>query len=326
VKPAVLIATLVVALLLGLASSQGATPGGSARTLLAPVHQSHPMVPLTSTGGTSPLSSSISCPESSGQCLVDLNWAGYSVCGASQAVCAACLSGSSCPPTLGEVTHVKGTWTVPRITGSYGAHCSDSQNTWYDASDWVGIDGLFSASVEQTGTSSDCFYGQAQYYAWYEFYPSPSFTISSITVSPGDSMTATISCNDVAGAIGCTTTLTDNTNGGTFTASTNVPDNYCATTDTYCLNSAEWVQEDAYYDGFLALTPVTPVVFTDASATIGGATHQISGWGPQLYWLSTATFEYPYVSANQASSTLKSETSRLGFDGSFTIRFVSSGP
>jgi hypothetical protein len=88
----------------------------------------------------------------------------------------------------GTVTHITGMWTVPAITSAEGAHCSDGENTWYDNSVWIGIDGLFSTTVEQTGTSSDCFYGQTSYYAWYEFYPAASVSINTITVNAGDKM------------------------------------------------------------------------------------------------------------------------------------------
>jgi len=44
--------------------------------------------------------------------------------------------------------------------------------------------------VEQTGTDFDCVGKNPSYYAWYEFYPNPSFEISGLTITPGDHMTA----------------------------------------------------------------------------------------------------------------------------------------
>ena len=323
-----LVVGIVAIMVLGFASLQAVTAGNSSKPPAAPVHVSHPMEPFVSPGASTPASPPISCPEASGQCLVDINWAGYSVCGLSPSVCSSCLTPpfSPCAISQGDVTDVQGTWIVPTITSARGQSCSDDQNTWYDASDWVGIDGLITPSVEQTGTSADCFYGQAQYYAWYEFYPQPSFTIN-IPVNPGDRITASVGCLDTAGTITCSLSLKDDTNKQSFTTSTSVSDSSCASTGTYCLASAEWIEEDACYDGFLALTPVTPVLFTNNFATIGGQTHHLSGWGPLLWGLTTATFQYPTgVPADQAQTTVKSEESALSFGDTFSVRFYSSGP
>jgi hypothetical protein len=95
-----------------------------------------------------------------GAAVSSSNWSGYAVNG-----------------TAGSVSLVQGSWTVPSVT------CPASGNTY--AAVWVGIDGFQSSTVEQTGTSSDCVNGVASYYAWYEFYPSPSVKIGG-SISPGD--------------------------------------------------------------------------------------------------------------------------------------------
>ena len=63
------------------------------------------------------------------------------------------------------VNSVSGSWTVPTVTGTLTAYSSE----------WVGIDGSNSYTVEQIGTESDLVkvqgQYQAQYYAWYEMYP-----------------------------------------------------------------------------------------------------------------------------------------------------------
>jgi hypothetical protein len=190
-------------------------------------------------------------------------------------------------------------------------------------SDWVGIDGFVSQTVEQTGTSSDCYYGQAYYYAWYEFYPANSVTISSITVHPGNVMTASVT---YSGGL-FTTTITDTSTHQSYTSpATAVPG---AETD-----SAEWIAESAYFDGFLALTQTAPVQFTDASATIGGVTHSISGWGSNAYWLLMVDYNFGFNQetgvATPSTETLayaKADTSALnrGGDG-FSVNWLSSGP
>lgn len=103
----------------------------------------------------------------------------------------------------------------------------------------MGIDGTVSTTVEQTGTSLDCYYGQAYYCAWYEFYPANSVTITSIDVRSGDTMTTQVNCTPGVTAATCTTTITDQS----YTSpATSVPG---ALTD-----SAERISESAYFDGF----------------------------------------------------------------------------
>jgi hypothetical protein len=83
----------------------------------------------------------------------------------------------------------------------------------------VGIDGYNDQTVEQTGTDSDCDgSNRPSYYAWYEFYPEPSFTISSLTITPGDMMSAKVTYNGSE----FTTMITDETTGKSFTKSATV--------------------------------------------------------------------------------------------------------
>ena len=97
----------------------------------------------------------------------------------------------------GSVTAVSGTWKVPTATAS------SSTSTAY-SSVWVGIDGYSSSSVEQIGTDSDIVNGQAQYYVWYEMYPSASVNMTSMTISAGDTINASV------------TYLTSGTHAGQF--------------------------------------------------------------------------------------------------------------
>ena len=58
----------------------------------------------------------------------------------------------------GTFTNVSGSWTVPKLT------CTKEDRI---TSDWVGLDGFSSATVEQDGTASQCFEGTPVYYSWY---------------------------------------------------------------------------------------------------------------------------------------------------------------
>jgi len=265
-----------------------------------PTQIGHPMIGAGP--GALPASSdiSLSCPVT--KCLESLNWGGFGVFN-----------------TSFLVTKVTGSWTVPTIVGSTSTVCPDSQKTWDSNAVWIGIDGLETPTVEQTGTSSDCFYGQTSYYAWYEFYPSPSVALT-MTINPGDQMSASVSYVglNATGVPTFTTTITDVTTSATYTSAvTPVPG--------ALRESAEWVDESPYYDGFLGLTHVTQVKFTGATATINGATRTMIGWGAyDLYWLVMVDYNFPY---DATISYVKAEPVSLNKGGNaFNVDWLSSGP
>jgi len=142
----------------------------------------------------------------SGSTATSTNWSGYAVTGT-------------------NFTSANASWTVPSVV------CSGLQTRTSYAAAWVGIDGYSSSTVEQTGTLSDCANGRPVYYAWYEFYPAALTTIPSITVNPGDVITASVSYANSS----FTTTITDVTTGKTFTTSSAVAGAQ--------RTSAEWIME-----------------------------------------------------------------------------------
>ena len=92
-----------------------------------------------------------------------------------------------------SVTYVAGTWTVPTVTATSGKTQSFA---------WVGIDGWNGDTVEQTGTAQGVSNGVPYYFAWWEMWSTNGYSgpggrvdqrISSMTVSPGDSITASVS-------------------------------------------------------------------------------------------------------------------------------------
>jgi hypothetical protein len=133
------------------------------------------------------------------------NWSGYLVKGSS-------------------FTSAKGSWIVPAVV------CAGvSGDQW--AANWVGIDGWTSPTVEQAGTVSDCGGTIPTYYAWYEFYPTPMNLITSVPVSPGNIMSASVTYS--GGKF--TVTITNVTTGKSFTISEAV-----ANAERV---SAEWITE-----------------------------------------------------------------------------------
>jgi len=81
------------------------------------------------------------------------------------------------------------------------------------SSAWVGIDGFTSTTVEQDGIEADCSGATASYSAWYEAFPAPEVT-SSITINPGDSVTAIVAYSKTTQKFRMT--VTDNNNGQHF--------------------------------------------------------------------------------------------------------------
>jgi hypothetical protein len=107
-------------------------------------------------------------------------------------------------PFLSSFNSVSATWTQPSVA------CG-AQNSYVAL--WVGLDGYNDRSVEQIGTEGDCVRGTPTYYAWFEMYPRPAFNIGSIGVAPGDSVTATVTSQFLAGFV---LTIKNNTTGATF--------------------------------------------------------------------------------------------------------------
>ena len=172
------------------------------------------------------------------------NWAGY-----------ADVSG-----TRGHFTRVSGAWTVPSVA------CTAEDRI---TSDWVGLDGFSSSTVEQDGTVSQCFEGRAVYYSWYEMYPAGTIAVGT-TVAAGDKIKASVSRSGSA----YTLALTDSTRGAnSFTKHAT-----CATTT--CLDtSAEWIAErPAYSIGIAPEAQFATVPFSAASETAAGRTSTISGF------------------------------------------------
>jgi hypothetical protein len=208
------------------------------------------------------------------------NWSGYAVTGAK-----------------GSVKDVKGEWTVPAIQGT-----CPSTNQY--SSFWVGIDGYNSGTVEQTGTDSDCQGGAPVYYAWFEFYPHPSYLISSVPVKPGDTVSAEAKFNGRAYVV----TLKDVTTGKSFSTSAKV--------SSAQRTSAEWIAEAPYSGGILPLANFGTINFFADKATVGTVTAPIGSF-----------ISYVQITMVTNSNVVKAQPSALSPDGtSFSVTWKSSGP
>ena len=158
-------------------------------------------------------------------------------------------------PQNGAVSAVSGTWKVPTVTGS---------GTTY-SSVWVGIDGYGSSTVEQLGTEQDVVNGKAEYSVWYEMYPAWSIDINSMSIAPGDAISASV------------TYFATGTHAGQFQLSITDTSQSSDSFTTYQTasqaqrSSAEWIVEaPSNGTSTLPLANFGSVTFSNATATING--------------------------------------------------------
>lgn len=208
-----------------------------------------------------------------------LNWVGYADSAAAN-----------------TVTAVNGAWTEPAVK-------CPSHGTLY-AAFWVGIDGFNSNTVEQTGTLAQCSRGVATYSAWWELYPLNSIQpISTMTVAPGDSITASVTYS----SSGYTMTITDHTNGGSFSTTGNQSGT--------SRSSAECVGERPSSGGSLtSLANFGTMTFSSCTATISGVTAGIGAYA--------STYAITMVNNHHATLATVSATSNSG--QTFSVTWVRS--
>jgi hypothetical protein len=179
------------------------------------------------------------------------NWSGYAL-------------------STGTYTSATISWTVPKVTyiSSYG---SSNPNTFESSSSWVGIGGYSTGDLIQLGTEQYVeSNGTTIYRPWYELLPaSETILPGQYLVSPGDSMTASLSCTANCTANNSNTTwalsMTDQTKVWTWTG------NF---TYESCLCSAEWIQEAPTYGHAVALPNYGMTPFT--ALTVNGGSPNLS--------------------------------------------------
>ncbi|MGH9172143.1 MAG: G1 family glutamic endopeptidase [Acidimicrobiales bacterium] len=153
-------------------------------------------------------------------------------------------------------TRVSASWTVPKVT------CTTEDRL---AAVWVGLDGFSDKTVEQDGTTSQCYEGKPVYYSWYEMYPAGSVAVGK-TVKPGDKITASVVRTGTSYAI----KVTDAT-----TAGNNIS---LSETCSSCLDtSAEWIIERPAYSVGVAPLAVFNSVTVSNAAVVGGSKHGTIG-------------------------------------------------
>ena len=180
--------------------------------------------------------------------LTSFDWAGYVV-----------ASDLNSPQPV--VTNISASWAVPTVNGSRGDSFSAA---------WIGVGGQFDDNtLIQAGTEQDSTNGLETYTAWYELLPRGAVTIGSLSVSPGDGITASISLLDPTTdtwSIG----INDVTEGQTFEKS--------FVYDSSML-SAEWIVERPTVNNRVgALADFGDLTFTGCTAITGGKVGTVSSF------------------------------------------------
>lgn len=229
------------------ASTHSATPAPSSTS----AHKSVPVVvpaPGSSVSSLTPSSTSTSSssPTTSGSpttttvSYTSTNWSGYMA-------------------TSGVFSEISASWIAPQPT-------SDSASTSADAT-WIGIGGVTTSDLIQVGTQNLVApNGVVSTEAFYELLPNVSQAASGITVTGGDSMTASlleISSGE------WTIKITDNTNGQSFTDTVAYISSH---------SSAEWIEEDPSFTRTrqIPFDNFGEVAFTNGSAFENGTTVSIA--------------------------------------------------
>jgi hypothetical protein len=191
-------------------------------------------------------------------------------------------------------TKVSGSWTTPSVTCN-----AEDQIT----SNWVGLDGFNSSTVEQLGTISWCFQGKPIYFTWFEMSPNGATEVGT-TLQPGDKIAASVTRSGTT----YTLKLTDSTHPANSFTRTGT----CALTK--CLDtSAEWISERPSFSiGVVPQAHYNAFKITNGSQTSNGNAGTI-GTGPGVNAISmfdaTSTYKLGTVSVltggNSFSTTWK---------------------
>jgi hypothetical protein len=103
------------------------------------------------------------------------NWSGYEV---------SANSGQT-------IKRIQGLFSIPNVDCARSTLGTSGQALW---SDWVGLDGFTTSTVEQIGVAAECTTttGPATYFAFYEMFPSPGVTLTGTGVNPGDAIVVVV--------------------------------------------------------------------------------------------------------------------------------------
>lgn len=173
--------------------------------------------------------------------LVSFDWGGYGVA-------------TNVLVPQPQVSGVSGSWTIPTVAPSFSNVFSAV---------WIGIGGQGESTLIQVGSEHDSTGGHVGYSLWYEMLPADSVAITTVQVSPGDVVSASITLVN-SGTHEWSIQITDETTGRVFS-------------QTFAYNSsrltAEWIVERPTVNNQLStLADFGSITFTNINAQVGSST------------------------------------------------------
>ncbi len=218
-------------------------------------------------------------PES--ESISSLSWAGY-------------ITTKNANPQF-EVVGISSSWTVPTL--------NDTAATGYSSA-WIGIGGQLDKTLIQAGTEQDVVNGQENYYAWYELLPSFAIQLRTLTVSPGDTIVASINLVN-PGTNQWSIQISDTTTGQTFGRDVL----YNSTR-----SSGEWIVERPTINGQVSqLSNFGNTTFSNCRIDVSNITGSIT------------KFPFSKIEMADSQSAPLTSVSNLSPDGSsFTVSYLAN--
>jgi hypothetical protein len=185
-------------------------------------------------------------------------------------------------------------WVVPSV--SYGPSTDSTSSPQYTAN-WVGIGGFCENSVcseadntlIQLGTEQDVApSGATQYYAWYEILPAAETPITTLTIHPGDVMTASLTCGSTCSQRKqvWTLSMTDETTRQSWSRTVSYASSKL---------SVEWIEEAPYLNGILPLANFGTAAFPgpDGNYAVSAPGKEIQMQDPWGQWANPSVVTVP---------------------------------
>ncbi len=216
-----------------------------------------------------------------GRTLGSLSWAGYIV--------------SQDFNSPFGVTAIEASWMVPQLNVS----AEDGYS-----SVWIGIGGQREKSLIQVGTEQDLSNGQETYNAWYELLPDYSVAINGLTISPGDTIVASLTLTNAKANI-WNIELSDSTNGQTFIIGVSYNSS---------LTSGEWILERPSVNNQISnLSDFGNVPFSNCRVTVNNVQGSIDN------------FIYSKIQmTNQLSTSLASVSTLTSKGSGFIVNYLAN--
>ncbi|KAH8705738.1 putative aspergillopepsin-2 precursor [Talaromyces proteolyticus] len=199
------------------------------------------------------------------------------------------------------VTGVAGTFTVPTPKIPSGGDSTTS----YCGCAWVGVDGELdvcpNGGLIQAGATWCIRGGTPSFYAWFEWWPAQLMMIfDNFSVNAGD---------EIQVAVTATSTTTGNTVLENLTQGTSISHTWNTESPALCKLTAEWIVEDFtdyYSNGSISPAPFAnygSVTFTNNSATVNGASVDVSGAQPANMVVNGKTVSQSTISNGKVTVT-----------------------